>query len=119
MSQDRPAAPRVGVQLPKQALVPPGPPAGRGPSRVELSIAALLIGDAILSLTGVRSSPGWLPLVECLAACLLGLRTLRRLDEDPPAPAQPGRVPARVETPPEPGGAADSGQAGTPVHAPR
>jgi hypothetical protein len=66
--------------------------------RIPLLLA--LLAHASLVVAGVMSAPAWVPIVESVAACLIGLRHLRAVDADGArareAASAPPPLPARV-----------------------
>ena len=85
--------------------------APRAASPLVIAIALVLLGHAALVLAGVFVAPGWVPIVECVAVCAIGLAHLRRVSEDPepaataapgasaPVSSGPPAIPARIAPP--------------------
>lgn len=82
--------------------------ATRATSPLTIVLGLVLIGHAVLVLAGVVEAAPWVPVVECVVACAIGLCHLRRVAQQGPASddAQPGFgapiVPARVGAVTEP-----------------
>ena len=82
----------------------------RAASPLIIVVGLVLLGHAALVLAGVFDAARWVPVLECVAVCAIGLVHLRRVEEPapkhppeaPPAPfpqpVVPGRVVAPVET---------------------
>jgi hypothetical protein len=82
--------------------------ATRTPSPLTIVLGLVLIGHAVMALAGVVETAPWVPVVECIAACAIGLSHLRRIAEQPSAPEETPAgfgapiVPARVGAPADP-----------------
>lgn len=71
--------------------------------------ALVLLGHASLVLAGVFEAASWVPILECVVVCVIGLVHLRRVSEEaeiapeapasPPSFAQQPMVPGRVGPP--------------------
>ena len=83
--------------------------ASRAASPLVIGSGLALLGHAVLVLAGVVEAASWVPIVECVAACVIGLSHLRRVCEAPAVSAGPAReeggalVPARLAAPAQPG----------------
>jgi hypothetical protein len=82
--------------------------ATRAPSPLTIVLGLVLIGHAVLVLAGVVEAAPWVPVVECVAACAIGLSHLRRVAQQASAPEDGSAgfgapiVPARVGAAAEP-----------------
>jgi hypothetical protein len=62
-----------------------------------IAIALVLLGHASLVLAGVFEAAPWVPILECVVVCAIGLAHLRRVSEEPepePAPEAPASASA-------------------------
>ncbi len=81
----------------------------RAASPLAIALGLVLLGHAVLVLAGVVEAAVWVPILECVAVCVLGLSHLRRVAEAPAtaedaaAPFGASVVPARVAGQSEPG----------------
>ena len=82
--------------------------ATRATSPLTIVLGLVLIGHAVLVLAGVVEAAPWVPVVECVVACAIGLSHLRRVAqqgsvaEDGQAGFGAPIVPARVGAATEP-----------------
>jgi hypothetical protein len=76
--------------------------ATRAASPVAIAASVVSLGHAALALAGIVEAPIWVPIVECLLVCAIGLSHLRQVSQapetpaDPPAPFAASVVPARL-----------------------
>lgn len=64
-----------------------------------IAIALVLLGHASLVLAGVFEAAPWVPILECVVVCAIGLVHLRRVCEEPePEPEVPASPPAPAFT---------------------
>ncbi len=80
------------------------PDVARAASPLVIVVALVLLGHAALAIAGVFEVARWVPVLECVAVCAIGLSHLRRVSEEPAAgPDEPEAAPASFQQPVVPG----------------